>query len=366
MQRVSLVLVLLLGSHTLGIFLAGPVWHHTKARTPNGDDLVWDSFWNVGNVTVGKKEQQRFSTSFDTAENIDGSSITWFNGYSGSGKSLGRSKNITYADGTWVHGPMYRDDIDFDGFIAKDVDFVATSPDSMSGPWGTNAGLIGMAYSTKSSKAPGFFERLIQQNSVAVPEFSVFNARYDSEQSQLMLGGRDSTKFTGDLVTTPVVQEGGWNIYVDGCSVNGTMLSEVMNQSSSIALVDTGTELLYVPTAVGDAIFAAIPNAQAGALSDDGGYKNYTYPCDTPPELMPNFLISSVPLTIVPEDFYLRVADDDDSRCLSTLMGSNAWTFGEVFMKSFYTIFTWGELTKGNNIGKAAAVNFATAVQQSA
>jgi len=56
---------------------------------------------------------------------------------------------------------------------------------------------------------PVNFESLIQQNVVEANEFSFYHARSKSDQnSELTLGGRDSSRWTGDLVTANVVEQG--------------------------------------------------------------------------------------------------------------------------------------------------------------
>ena len=78
--------------------------------------------------------------------------------------------------------------------------------------------------SSASTGVAGFFERLIDQNEVTAPEFSVLLARNPSQKGHLVLGGREPMKYTGDLVTAPVVKTGEWYIKIDGYSVNGRRL----------------------------------------------------------------------------------------------------------------------------------------------
>ena len=51
------------------------------------------------------------------------------------------------------------------------------------------------------------------------------------ESSELMLGGRNESQYTGILVTAPVIQQGYWNITIDGVFVNGKSLGKATGGS---------------------------------------------------------------------------------------------------------------------------------------
>ena len=79
---------------------------------------------------------------------------------------------------------------------------------------------------------------------------------------------------------------------------------------------------------------------------------------------MPTFIIAGKPLTIDVEDFNYGPIDPDNITCLAMLDGKgDSWTLGAPFMTSFYTIFSWGEPTTGDEVGVGTSVSFATGIQ---
>ena len=140
---------------------------------------------------------------------------------------------------------MYEDDVTVAGFTAKDLRFFVTEKDTSGqtlNQQNSHNAVMGMEYRTSSSskKTPdvpylGFFESLVQQKQVDTAEFSFFLGR-GIEPSELMLGGRNKSLYTGDFVTAPVNQQRYWNITVGGVSVNGipvNMTGGSGNQSPS-------------------------------------------------------------------------------------------------------------------------------------
>lgn len=154
-----------------------------------------------------------------------GSYQTWFTttgitGYAETGTPLHQNGSIVYGGNYTVEGPLYLDDVAFDGFTAKNIQVMAAQSTTFNAT-------LGMGYWTKSTiGVAGFFETLIEQKSVTTPEFGLHLGRTNTpEKSSLTLGSRDSTKHTGEFVSVPVIQQGGWSIQIDGYSVNGKMLN---------------------------------------------------------------------------------------------------------------------------------------------
>lgn len=125
-------------------------------------------------------------------------------------------------------------------------------------------GIIGMAFSSiAQDNGTTFFENLMADGSVDVNEFGVYLGRIASgteDDSELTLGGRDSTKYTGtgDFVTVPVSSETYWQVALDKVTVNGK--TGGINTPGQAA-IDTGTTLVVAPTTAAKEIMAKIPNA---------------------------------------------------------------------------------------------------------
>ena len=135
--------------------------------------------------------------------------------------SYGKRKREVKSKRSTDEGPAYSDDFTVDGLTANDLQFFVAEDHK------PRAGIIGMGYLTQKAidgrggNWTGFFETLILQNKIKTPEFSFFHGR-GGVKTNMKLGGRDSTKYTGDFSTTPVVKMGdGWQVQLDGVSVNG-------------------------------------------------------------------------------------------------------------------------------------------------
>ncbi|KAF6219099.1 hypothetical protein HO133_004924 [Letharia lupina] len=335
----------------------------SPGQSPNGNGPV-DTLYNpaqpVGTVTVGTKYNQSFEAVFDT-----GSYQTWFTttgitGYAETGTPLHQNGSIVYGGNFTVEGPLYLDDVAFDGFTAKNIQVMAAQSTAFNAT-------LGMGYWTKSTiGVAGFFETLIEQKSVTKPEFGLHLGRTNTpEKSSLTLGSRDSTKHTGEFVSVPVIQQGGWSIQIDGYSVNGKMLNSTtpVGTIPNPPLVDTGTPYINALHNAAVAIHSAIP----GAVPADDTGNVWKYPCNTSEIYMPTLILSGTSLSIAPEDFNMGSAAGD-GMCESAIRSPLAygWVLGSPWLMSFYTVFHWGLSAKEWEVGNGTSVNFAPAVHQPA
>ena len=149
-------------------------------------------------------------------------------GYNWSGTYLNKNHSISYASGATVEGPMYQDDITIAGLTANDMQFFVVNQTYCDVNRDNNNAIIGVEYRTKSNNhgIPLFFENLITQGKVDVPDFGFyFGPKNETDvRGELTLGGRDTTKFTGQPVTAPVYEQGFWKFMIDGASVNGKLI----------------------------------------------------------------------------------------------------------------------------------------------
>lgn len=73
-------------------------------------------------------------------------------------------------------------------------------------------------------------------------------------------------------------------------------------------------------------------------------------------------------MLIAPEDFNwsptLEAPTAEGEFCVSSIWGSDfsLTIIGTPFLTTWYTVFHWGELTEGTEVGKGASVQFARAL----
>ncbi|KAL2054669.1 hypothetical protein ABVK25_004973 [Lepraria finkii] len=127
-----------------------------------------------------------------------------------------------------------------------------------------------------------------------------------------MLGGRDSSKFSGDFVTAPVTKPGnGWNINIDVVQVNGQPLG---SPSKVDGMIDTGQFRISGPNNTVELLFKNF--AGAILMPEDSNYYStgvdtYTYPCNTPPDKLPGFIIGKQALLLTTREMNYTSVDEE-------------------------------------------------------
>ncbi|ORY22235.1 aspartic peptidase domain-containing protein [Naematelia encephala] len=96
-----------------------------------------------------------------------------------------------------------------------------------------------------------------------------FAFRLTSSGSELYLGGVDSSKYTGAVTYTPVTQQTSWQVALGAVTVNSNNVV-----TSTSAIIDTGTTLIYAPTTVASTFYGDYPNATPLSTF---GYSSTTY-----------------------------------------------------------------------------------------
>lgn len=262
-------------------------------------------------------------------------------------------------------------------------------------------GILGLGYpklTAASSKGQGVYNpfvfNLAQQNIIADPIFSIYtnSASKTGWVGEIIFGGVDTTKFTGNITYMPVVSLSstqskkkralsaisGSNYYwmVNG---QGVSIQDTKNASATVDLkfstpgafiLDTGTTLTYLPTSIAKQIlFAAIGT---NGFEEDSGSGTYVVDCSsastTTAVLVLDMSLTSdsnaSPITLSIPMSQLFIPLDGTSASTSTLclfgiapsdsvgVGSNMYLIGDSVLRSAYMVFDMAN----NQIGIAAAV----------
>lgn len=211
-------------------------------------------------------------------------------------------------------------------------------------------GLFGMGYQEISvdGVVPPFYN-MVSQKLVEQPVFSFWLSRNASasEGGELLLGGIDTDKYTGDITYVPVTQKGYWQFKMDSVQING---EKVFCTGGCNAIADTGTSLIAGPTEEIKKL-----NEQIGATPIVGG--EYTIDCAKIPTLPAmDFVIGGKKFTLKGSDYILKISSMGQTECISGFLGLDVpaprgplWILGDVFIGPYYTVFDLGN----NQVGFA-------------
>ncbi|XP_010615901.1 gastricsin [Fukomys damarensis] len=211
-------------------------------------------------------------------------------------------------------------------------------------------GIMGLAYPGLSiGGATTALQGLMREGALSQPLFSVYlgSQQGSSDGGMLILGGLDESLYKGQISWTPVTQALYWQIGIEDLHVGNQAYGWCSQGCQGI--VDTGTSLLTMPQEYLTPLMQAL-----GAQQSQFG--EYVVDCDSVQSLPTlNFILSGVKFPLLPsayiikEDHYCFVGLD--TTYLYSESGQPLWILGDVFLRSYYSVF---DITN-NRVGFAPA-----------
>lgn len=245
----------------------------------------------------------------------------------------GASWKISYGDGSGASGKVYADKVVVGGVTATSQAVEAATSVSSQFQQDTDTdGLLGLAFSSLNTVTPTqqttFFDTVKSQ--LAQPVFAA-NLKYHAAGSY-DFGFIDSSKYTGSITYTNVdTSQGWWQFSFSGYTVGtGSTTSTTIN-----GIADTGTTLLYLPTAVVKAYYAKVSGSSNSASA--GGY---VFPCSA---TLPDFSLTLNGVKQRVPGKYMNYApiSTGSSTCFGGIQvntGIGFSIFGDIFLKSKYVV----------------------------
>ncbi|KAJ6513263.1 acid protease [Mycena sanguinolenta] len=268
----------------------------------------------------------------------------------------------SYADGTVASGFVARESVQLANLTLPQQVFAVitqsnvTLLDDVSGIMGLGFPRLSTIPSSVTNSTP-FFAALAQQGVLDYPLFGV-SLTHDGSGS-LSFGAVDSTvvKNVSKIGWNPVVEFSPvgaesnvssylhWVTPLAAFSVNGTKISPIptyanVTANSSLALFDIGTSGIFGPYQDVERLFAQVDGSR---LVDDG---LWAVPCDTAVPI--SFTFGQQTYTLEPTDYLIGPASDNPLICLTwprALPPSPDgidWQFGGAFLRTVYSIFSYG------------------------
>ena len=240
----------------------------------------------------------------------------------------GESFILSYSSGS-VSGILSTDVLTIGNVSVHNITFGEATVLIGLGPvflYGAFDGILGLAFEST------VFDMLVQSGVNSI--FSLY-ITYDNI-GELILGGYDSSKFIEPLIWTSLVSNNNmyWQIVTNITFYNMTLL-----QTSVI--IDSGTSFLSIPTQYFNTLIYL-----TNAVLISNVYKVNCNMNNYQPILI---TISNQEFTIPASKYILQ--DSKSSICFLGLENNNnsdnVWILGDVFMRSYYTVFDYGNQQVG-------------------
>ncbi|ORZ21107.1 aspartic peptidase domain-containing protein [Absidia repens] len=316
--------------------------------------------------------------------------------------------------------------------LASSTSDILTTGESMGGPGSgvpsenstsgsdkpTGNGILGLGYPSltastsngrSSSYNPTVFN-MVDQKVIANPIFSIYMNK-ESEAGwagEVIFGGTDQSKYTGDLVYLPVAPLSAagsssrgnyyyWMVYGQGIAVKGTgsndtdrsysfsggssssSSSSSSNSGVGAFILDTGTTLTYLPEQITQSIISSVAGGSSGYKLDVQSQIYYidctkaSSSATVELQMSQSSEVSSNPVTLSVPVSNLVIPLDADTADQARLcmfgiapmqassqggIGSSMLLIGDSFLRAAYMVFDMGQ----NRIGLAAANGLGGAV----
>ncbi|KAK7419553.1 aspartic proteinase precursor [Neonectria magnoliae] len=259
-------------------------------------------------------------------------------------KSNGSEFEIHYGSGS-LSGFISNDVVSIGDLKIEKQDFAeATSEPGLAFAFGRFDGILGLGYDTISVNhiVPPFYQ-MVNQKLLDDPVFAFYLGDQEGE-SEATFGGVDKSRYEGDIEYIPLRRKAYWEVDLDAI----TFGDEVAEQENTGAILDTGTSLNVLPSAL-----AELLNKEIGAKKGYNG--QYTVECDkrqTLPDI--TFTLAGSNYSLPATDYILEVSGS----CISTFQGMDfpeptgpLVILGDAFLRRYYSVYDLGK----NAVGLARA-----------
>ncbi|KAI6778412.1 Eukaryotic aspartyl protease [Emericellopsis cladophorae] len=258
---------------------------HDRNRLSRRADTVSTKIDNEGllytlNISIGTPPQG-FMVAVDT-----GSSDLWVNAansslcerrskpcdatgtYSANSSStynyVGGWFNVSYVDGSGAAGDYVTDTLRFGGETVEDFQF-GVGYDSSS-----DQGIMGIGYPADEAQVTDADQRtyrnlpaqLVHNGVIQSSAYSLWLNDLDSSTGSLLFGGVDHSRYTGDLVTVPILRPesssySSFYVALTGVQLGDNEISQKGGPEVAVVL-DSGTSFTYLPESMVASIYEAV------------------------------------------------------------------------------------------------------------
>ncbi|XP_044756703.1 lysosomal aspartic protease [Coccinella septempunctata] len=247
---------------------------------------------------------------------------------------------IAYGSGS-LSGFLSTDVVNVNGLKAKKQTFAeATKEPGLAFAIGKFDGILGLGYNTIAvDKVTPVFDNLVAQGVVDEAVFSFFLNRDPKAEigGEIVFGGVDRSRYSGEITYLPVTRKAYWQINMDSVKAG----SKTVCPSGCQAIVDTGTSLLTGPIEDIKVINRAIGATKVPFTEE---YMIDCYRIDDLPKV--EITLGGRVFTLEGKDYVIEMDEGGQKSCISGFSGMDIpeptgplWILGDVFIGKYYTIF---------------------------
>lgn len=324
---------------------------------PEAYDSLYLSPVQVGQDTLmldfdtGSSDLWAFSTLTSTSQ---AGSHTLYD--TSTGVATNQTWKISYGDGSGASGKVYADKVVLGSVTATSMAVEAATSVASSFVSDENTdGLLGLGFGNLNTCSPSkcntFFDTV--KSTLASALFTVTLKK--AAPGSYDFGFIDSSKYTGAITYAAVTSSPGyWTFTASGYAVG----SGPVNATILSTIADTGTSLMYMPSAVLTNYYAKVAGA---VLSSSAG--GYIFPCDS---VLPDLTFVINGYSAVVPGSYLNYAPNGDGTCYGGLQSSASIglnILGDIFFKSQFVVFD--QTQSSPRLGFAPQVGVFTATSSS-
>ncbi|RMZ83538.1 hypothetical protein DV738_g1085, partial [Chaetothyriales sp. CBS 135597] len=257
--------------------------------------------------------------------------------------------NISYVDGSAATGDYVSDTLGFGGVTLTDFQFGIGSTSTSS------QGVLGIGYEINEvqfnraglSSYPNLPAALVKAGYIQSNAYSLWLNDLDASTGTILFGGVNSAKYTGDLLTVPVIKTYG-DYYTLSIALTAVGISGNDISSSSLplaVLLDSGSTLTYLPNDIAASIYD-----QVNAVYDSGSGAAYARCSLQDSDGYLEFEFSGQKITVPYNELLIEVSTSNgqqltfrngDAACLFGISPADdsVSVLGDTFLRSAYVVY---------------------------
>jgi hypothetical protein len=245
-------------------------------------------------------------------------------------------------DGTGSRGDYVQDTVKFSGVTLQNQQFGIGYVSS------SQEGIIGIGYPANEVAVRYGYEpynnvpaALVANGYINTNAYSLWLNDLDASTGEILFGGVNSAKYTGDLKTLPIIQEadGQYAEFMIALTAMGESGStgSIINNLAVAALLDSGSSLMYLPNDITSAIYNAVGaqyDPSQGAAFVDCSLANSDSTID--------FTFSGLTIQVPWNELVIEIGESNGQpACIIGISPSGGQTavLGDTFLRSAYVVY---------------------------